>query len=84
MIERKPTAEGHLRVVANVEGEVEIRVRPGQMVYGGQMLAVVEGDSQLESHASRADAEIVEILVATGAEVPRGTLLMTIRTVDEE
>jgi biotin carboxyl carrier protein len=84
MIDRSPTAEGHLRVVANVEGEVEIRVRPGQMVYGGQILAIVEGDKQLESHASRSDAEIVEILVATGAEVPRGTLLMTILPAAEE
>ena len=83
MLNRPPTAEGHLRIVANVEGEVEIRVRPGQMVYGGQVLAVVEGDKELEPHASRSDAEIVEILVATGAEVPRGTLLMTIRPVDE-
>ena len=84
MIERRPTAEGHLRVVANVEGEVEVRVRPGQKVYGGQVLAVVEGDKQLESLASRSDAEVVEVLVSTGDEVTRGTLLLTVRKIDED
>ncbi len=84
MIERRPTEEGHLRVVANVEGEVEVRVRPGQQVYGGQVLAVVEGDKQLESLASRSDAEVVEVLVSTGDEVTRGTLLLTVRKIDED
>ena len=84
MLERPPTDEGHVPVNANVEGEVEIRVRVGQQVYGGQVLAVVEGDSQLESLASRSDAEVVEILVTTGTEVSNGTLLMTLRPVDEQ
>ena len=83
MIERRPTSEGYLRVNANVAGEVEIRVRAGQAVYGGQVLAVVEGDSQLESLASRSDAEVVEIVVETGSEVEAGTLLMTLRPAEE-
>ncbi len=76
--------DGLVRVRANLDGEVEIRVEVGQFVVPRQLIAVVEGDSQIEQLSVRKTSEVVEILVADGAEVPSGTALMLVREVEED
>ena len=78
-----PNREGHVKIAANMDGEVEIRARVGQVVAPGQILAVVEGDVQIESLSVRNTSEVVEILVASGSDVPKGTNLMIVREIQE-
>ncbi len=74
---------GRVRIRANMPGEVEIRVNVGQVVYSGQMIAVVEGDQEIESLSVRKPSVVEEILVQTGDEVEGGTVLMSVREVEE-
>ena len=69
---------------ANLDGEVEIRVKVGQIVIPRQLIAVVEGDSQIEQLSVRKTSEVVEVLVADGSEVPSGTALLLVREVEED
>jgi len=64
-------------------GEVEIRVTVGDTIYSGQMIAVVEGDNELESLSVRKPSVIEEIFVQTGVEVEAGTLLMSVLELEE-
>ncbi len=52
-------SDGRVRVRANVDGEVEIRSTVGQVVVPGQILAVVEGDTEIESLSVRKTSEVV-------------------------
>ena len=78
-----PNRHGHVKISANMDGEVEIRAQVGQVVAPGQILAVVEGDVQIESLSVRNTSEVIEILVDSGAEVPKGTNLMIVREVEQ-
>tara|TARA_B100000575_G_C23007116_1_gene580232 strand:+ start:146 stop:400 length:255 start_codon:yes stop_codon:yes gene_type:complete len=77
-------SDGQVRVRANVDGEVEIRSAVGDLVVSGNIIAVVEGDQEIESLSVRKTAEVVEILVADGTEVEAGTALMVVREISEE
>ena len=72
-------SDGRVRVRANVDGEVEIRSTVGQVVVPGQILAVVEGDTEIESLSVRKTSEVVEIVIEDGAEVASGTTLLVVR-----
>lgn len=78
-----PSRDGQVRVRANVAGEVEIRASVGQMIPFGQILAVVEGDQEIESLSVRKLSEVLEVLVEDGSEVPAGTTLMVVREIDD-
>ena len=78
-----PDQDGCLRVNANVAGEVEIRGSVGQVAYAGQILAIVEGDHEIESLSLRTPSKIEEILVESGTEVPAGTTLMLVRELSD-
>ena len=77
-------SDGQVRVRANVDGEVEIRSAVGDLVVSGNIIAVVEGDQEIESLSVRKTSEVVEILVADGTEVEAGTALMVVREISEE
>jgi len=77
-------SDGQVRVRANVDGEVEIRSAVGDLVVSGNIIAVVEGDQEIESLSVRKTSEVVEILVEDGTEVEAGTALMVVREVNEE
>ena len=77
-------SDGQVRVRANVDGEVEIRSAVGDLVVSGNIIAVVEGDQEIESLSVRKTSEVVEILVDTGTEVEAGTALMVVREISEE
>jgi biotin carboxyl carrier protein len=70
--------DGHVKVRANVAGEVEIRVNVGDVVVRSQAIAVVEGDHEIESLSVRQTATVVDIHVASGDEVEEGAVLMTV------
>ncbi len=70
--------EGHVKVRANIAGEVEIRVSVGDTVVRTQAIAVVEGDHEIESLSVRKTSTVVDIHVATGEEVAEGAVLMTV------
>jgi len=78
-----PDREGQVRVRANVAGEVEIRASVGEQIVFGQILAIVEGDQEIESLSVRKTSEVLEILIEDGAEVPAGTTLMVVREIDD-
>ena len=78
-----PDRDGRVRVRANVAGEVEIRASVGQTIVFGQILAIVEGDQEIESLSVKKTSEVLEILIEDGAEVPAGTTLMVLREVDD-
>ena len=78
-----PDREGQVRVRANVAGEVEIRAEVGQVIVFGQILAIVEGEQEIESLSVRKTSEVLEILVEDGSEVPAGTTLMVVKEVDD-
>jgi len=78
-----PNRLGQVKISANMDGEVEIRAKVGQEVAPGQILAVVEGDIQIESLSVRNTSVVVEILVETGTEVPKGTNLMIVKEIKE-
>jgi hypothetical protein len=68
-----PDREGLVRVRANIDGEVEIRARIGQAIAPRQLMAVVEGDEQIESLSVRKTSIVESILVESGTEVTAGT-----------
>lgn len=76
-------SDGQIRVRANIEGEVEIRASVGDVVVSGNIIAVVEGDREIESLSVRKTSKVMEILIATGAEVTTGTALMVVQEVEE-
>ena len=78
-----PDREGQVRVRANVAGEVEIRASVGERIVFGQILAIVEGDQEIESLSVRKTSEVLEILIEDGAERPAGTTLMVLREIDD-
>jgi len=78
-----PGRDGQVRVRANVAGEVEIRAQVGQTIVFGQILAIVEGDQEIESLSVRKTSEVLEILIEDGTEVPAGTTLMVVREIDD-
>ena len=63
-----PGKDGRVRVRANLDGEVEIRAEVGQTVIPRQLIAVVEGDTQIESLSVRKTSVVVEILIESGTE----------------
>jgi biotin carboxyl carrier protein len=78
-----PDREGQVRVRANVAGEVEIRASVGQVIVFGQILAIVEGDQEIESLSVRKTSKVLEILIEDGSEVPAGTTLMVVQEIDD-
>lgn len=68
-----------VRVRANFDGEVEVKVSPGQRVGRGTPLVVVEGDAQIETLSARDDATVVSVEVADGAEVVSTALLVVLQ-----
>jgi biotin carboxyl carrier protein len=78
-----PDKDGYIRIRANVAGEVDIRAKIGQLAYAGQILAVVEGDLEIESLSIRRPSKVVEVLAEDGSEVPSGTVLMVVRELTE-
>lgn len=68
-----------VRVRANFDGEVEVKVTPGQRVSRGTALVVVEGDVQIETLSARADATVASVAVATGDEVTATALLVVLQ-----
>ena len=75
---------GNVRIRANIAGEVEIRAEVGQLIYSGQLLlAVVEGDEEIESLSVRKPSRVEAIKVETGTEVESGTLLMIVAEIPE-
>ena len=78
-----PNRLGQVKIAANMDGEVEIRATVGQEIAPGHILAVVEGDVQIESLSVRNTSVVVEILVESGTEVPKGTNLMIVEEIKE-
>jgi hypothetical protein len=79
-----PDRQGLVRVRANIDGEVEIRAHLGEAVVPRQLIAITEGDEQIESLSVRKTSIVESILVKTGTEVTAGTTLMVVREVEED
>ena len=78
-----PNRDGQVRIRANVAGEVEIRASVGALIVSGQILAIVEGDQEIESLSVRKTSKVLEILIEDGSEVPAGTTLMVVQEIDD-
>ena len=74
-----PDRRNQVRVRANFDGEVEVKVRPGQRVSRGTALVVVEGDAQIETLSARDDATVVSVEVEDGEEVCSTALLVVLQ-----
>jgi hypothetical protein len=75
--------DGLVKIRANVAGEVELRAKVGQIVVPRQILAVVEGDSEIESLSVRRPSVVVSLDIECGSEVPAQTVLMVVRELQE-
>ena len=78
-----PDRDGQVRIRANVAGEGEIRAQKGQVIAPGQILAIIEGDQEIESLSVRKASEVLEIMVEDGCEVPEGTTLLVVREIED-
>jgi len=78
-----PDRRRQVRVRANFEGEVEVRVAVGDHVERGQPLVVVEGDIEIETLSARGPAVVQEVCVADGEEVAAAALLVVLQEVDD-
>ncbi len=78
-----PDRTGRIRVRANIDGEVEVRVAAGDIVAPRQLLAVIEGEEQLESLSVGRAAQVESVLVASGTQISRNTTVMTVRYLEE-
>lgn len=76
-----PDKNGRLKIRANIAGYVEIRAKVDQIIAPRQILAVIEGEEQLESLSVFRTAVVEKILVEDGAEVPASTIVMIVREV---
>ena len=65
-------------------GGVELLVRPGDTVYRGQGLVIIEGDREVERLSARKRAVVVEVKVKEGEEVAEGALLLVLRELPDE
>lgn len=74
-----PDRDGHVRIRANLDGEIELKAVIGQTIHPGQPLAIVEGDDQIETLSVRRSSVVVELMDVDGKEVPQGTCLMVVR-----
>ena len=75
--------DGHVKIRANIAGEVELRAQIGETIRPRQILAVVEGDCEIESLSVRRTSVIVEHLVSCGSEVEAQTPLMVVQELQE-
>jgi hypothetical protein len=78
-----PDKDGRLKIRANIAGDVEIRAQIGQIIAPRQILAVIEGEEQLESLSVFRTSIVEKILVADGAEVPASTTVMIVREIPD-
>ena len=78
-----PNREGEIAICTTLDGEVELRAPVGTRVATGQILAIVEGECELESLSVRNPSEVVAHCVECGSEVTAGTTLMRVREVDD-
>lgn len=76
-------AEGRLKVRAGLDGEVELRVMIGDRVGRRVLMAVVEGDHELEQLGAKHPSVVEQILVADGEEVKQGQVVLIVREVEE-
>jgi biotin carboxyl carrier protein len=70
--------DGQISIRCTLAGWVELRTKVGDRVAAGQLVAIVEGEKQLESLSVAASSEVVELCVEDGAEIPAGTTLMKV------
>jgi pyruvate carboxylase len=77
-----PDRKRQVRVHANFAGAVEVKVRPGQTVYRGMALVVVEGDKQIEILSALASGTVISVEVEDGAEVAAAALLVVLQQAD--
>ena len=75
--------DGLVKIRANIAGEVELRAQVGQTIAPRQILAVVEGDNEIESLSVRKTSVVMEHLVECGSEVAAQTALMHVRELPE-
>lgn len=74
-----PDRIGLVKVRANFAGTVELKLVPGDRVWPGRPIALVEGDREIETFSARKVGTILELHVEEGAEVTQGTLLVTLQ-----
>ena len=79
-----PDSMGRVRIRANIAGEVEIRAEVGQLIYSGQLLAIVEGDDEIVSLSVRKPSRVEAIKVESGTEVDAGALLILVAEIPED
>jgi hypothetical protein len=75
--------DGHVRIRANIGGEVELRAKVGETIRPRQILAVIEGESEIESLSVRRISVVMEHLVECGSEVTAHTSLMVVREIED-
>jgi hypothetical protein len=66
-----------------VAGELELRAEVGQLIVPGQILAIVEGDQEIESLSVRKTSKVVEVLAVDGSEIGAGVTLMVVEEVED-
>jgi len=79
-----PNKQNHVRIAANFDGEVELLVSVGDVVFAGQGLVEVESDDAIERLCSKQRARVVELLVDQDAEVAKYDGLVVIELLPDE
>ena len=70
--------QGQVRVRAGFNGTIEFRVKPGDRVYPGRALVVVEGEREVETFSARNPGTVMELCAPDGSDVEKGALLVVL------
>jgi acetyl-CoA/propionyl-CoA carboxylase biotin carboxyl carrier protein len=71
--------QGHLAVTSPMHGIVaELRVKPGDAVVPGQVVAVIEAMKMMNEVTARAPGVVLSVAAQVGQTVERGTTLVTL------
>ena len=79
-----PDRKNEVRVRANIPGEVDVLVKPGEQVEGGQCLVEVEGAGTIERLCARKKSVVLATHVATDDEVTEGQLMVVLRELPQK
>ena len=76
--------DGTVTIRANIAGEVELRATVGDTIIPRQILAIVEGDHEIESLSVRRASVVIEQLVTCGSEVEAQAPLMVVQELKDD
>lgn len=79
-----PNKQNHVRIAANFDGEVELLVAVGDVLFAGQGVVEIESDDAIERLCAKQRSRVIELLVDQDAEVSKYDALVVIELLPDE